>query len=105
MPASNLHAQVPTASGLTALAHCSLCVSFVGLGLTILFESWSNFVNKPLELSGLIPRGHAQSDVIQAGVEKGFKLLDALLWVARSGKTLDELHTEVGRVILVEERL
>jgi hypothetical protein len=33
MPATNLHAQVPTASGLTALAHCSLCVSFVGLGL------------------------------------------------------------------------
>jgi hypothetical protein len=33
MPASNLHAQVPTASGLTALAHYSLCVSFVGLGL------------------------------------------------------------------------
>jgi SAM-dependent methyltransferase len=35
MPASNLHAQVPTASGLTALAHCSLCVSFVGLGLDV----------------------------------------------------------------------
>ena len=33
MPASNLHAQVPTASGLTALAHRSLWVSFVGLGL------------------------------------------------------------------------
>jgi hypothetical protein len=39
MPASNLHAQVPTASGLTALAHCSLCVSFVGLGFIMAFNS------------------------------------------------------------------
>src|SRR5262245_42912019 len=73
--------------------------------LTILFESWSDFVKKPLQLSSLIPRGHAQGDVIQAGFEIGFKLLDALLRTARSGKTLDELHAEVGRVILVEERL
>src|SRR5215468_407747 len=72
---------------------------------TILFESWSNFFEKPLQLSSLIPRGHAQGDVIQAGFEIGFKLLDALLWAARSGKTLHELNTEVGRVILVEERL
>ena len=34
VPSSTLHAQVPTASGLTALAYCSRCVSFVGLGLT-----------------------------------------------------------------------
>ena len=35
MPSSILHAQVPTASGLTALAHCSRYASFVGLGLII----------------------------------------------------------------------
>lgn len=29
----NLHAQVPTASGLAALAHCSRRASLVGLGL------------------------------------------------------------------------
>jgi hypothetical protein len=33
MPSSILRAQVPTASGLTALAHCSRYASFVGLGL------------------------------------------------------------------------
>src|SRR5262245_37122797 len=69
---------------------------------TILFESWSNFFEKQLQLSSPIPRVHAQCDMIQVCFEIGFKLLDALLWAARSGKTLDELHTEVGRVILVE---
>jgi hypothetical protein len=34
-PASNLHAQVPTASGLTAFARCSRSASFVGLGLSL----------------------------------------------------------------------
>ena len=33
VPSSILHAQVPTASGLTASAHCSRYASFVGLGL------------------------------------------------------------------------
>ena len=32
-PSSNLQAQVPTARGLTALAYCSCCITFVGLGL------------------------------------------------------------------------
>jgi hypothetical protein len=35
-PSSNLHPQVPTACGLTALAYCSCCSSFVGLRLSIL---------------------------------------------------------------------
>ena len=35
VPSSTLHAQVPTASGLTALAHCSRYASFVGLGLIV----------------------------------------------------------------------
>ena len=35
VPSSILHAQVPTASGLTALANCSRCAGFVGLGLII----------------------------------------------------------------------
>ena len=35
MPSSTLHAQVPTASGLTALAHCLRYASFVGLGLVV----------------------------------------------------------------------
>ena len=35
VPSSTLHAQVPTASGLTALAYCSRCASFVGLGLVL----------------------------------------------------------------------
>jgi hypothetical protein len=34
VPSSTLHAQVPTACGLTALAYCPRCTSFVGLGLT-----------------------------------------------------------------------
>ena len=33
MPSTKLHAQVPTASGLTALAYYSCCASIVGLGL------------------------------------------------------------------------
>jgi len=39
-PASNLYAQVPTASGLTAFAHCSRPASFVGLGLIESFMAW-----------------------------------------------------------------
>src|SRR5215510_11415500 len=34
VPSTKLHAQVPTASGLTAFAHYSCCVSIVGLGMT-----------------------------------------------------------------------
>jgi hypothetical protein len=47
MPASNLHAQVPTASGLTVLAHCSLCVSFVGLGIIVWLSNEANFLAGP----------------------------------------------------------
>src|SRR5215510_8989633 len=35
VPSTKLHAQVPTASGLTAFAHYSCCASIVGLELTI----------------------------------------------------------------------
>jgi hypothetical protein len=35
VPSSILHAQVPTASGLTVAAYCSRCASFLGLGLAL----------------------------------------------------------------------
>src|SRR5215475_2196754 len=43
VPSTKLHAQVPTASGLTAFAHDSCCASIVGLGLapsTPMKRSW-----------------------------------------------------------------
>jgi hypothetical protein len=46
VPSSTLHAQVLTASGLTALAYCSRCASFVGLGLITqrLRQSWTRMI-------------------------------------------------------------
>src|SRR5215813_8466096 len=40
VPSTKLHAQVPTASGLTAFAHYSCCASIVGLGLTIEIQTY-----------------------------------------------------------------
>ena len=62
-----------------------------------------HFVEKALELPGLIPRGHSQCDVFQPSIEIGLQFFDALFRIACGRKTLDELHAKVGRVVFVQK--
>ena len=65
---------------------------------------WRHFVQKPLELSRLVPRRHTQRDVLDPGIEVAAELIHALLRTARRGKSLDEFHTEIGSIVFVEKR-
>ena len=51
-----------------------------------LLERRNDLFEKALELAGLVPRGHAQGDMLDAGIEVAFELVDALFRTARGGE-------------------